>query len=228
MFERRNGSESGGEAARRTGPLARPPSPREPIHESRERRCAMVRRYDEPVDVQARPGAPDEPDEPTAFVWRGRLYVVRGVLAHWYERRAWWRDTASLTLLGLRADGGPQGAEAATVQGTVAASAATSVLAGAGEREGWRGGGGPGGGRPVGGARASVRCGGSRPPRGAAARWVSTSWCATRCPDLGRAPRRVLRRALGRAGSRASRRAERLPSRPEDRPRGRGRRGAGA
>jgi hypothetical protein len=98
----------------------------------------MVRRYDEPVDVQARPGAPDEPDEPTAFVWRGRLYVVRGVLAHWYERRAWWRDTASLTLLGLRADGGPQGAEAATVQGTVAASAATSVLAGAGEREVWR------------------------------------------------------------------------------------------
>ena len=98
----------------------------------------MVRRYDEPVDVQARPGAPDEPDEPTAFVWRGRLYVVRGVLAHWYERRAWWRDTASLTLLGLRADGGPQDAGVATVQGTVAASAATSVLAGAGEREVWR------------------------------------------------------------------------------------------
>jgi hypothetical protein len=98
----------------------------------------MVRRYDEPVDVQARPGAPDEPDEPTAFVWRGRLYVVRGVLAHWYERRAWWRDTASLTLLGLRADGAAQEAGAATAQGTVAAPAATSVLAGAGEREVWR------------------------------------------------------------------------------------------
>jgi hypothetical protein len=122
----------------------------------------MVRRYDEPVDVQARPGAPDEPDEPTAFVWRGRLYVVRGVLAHWYERRAWWRDTASLTLLGLRADGGMQDradgavqdradgamgnradgavreAGAATAQGTVAAPATTSLLAGAGEREVWR------------------------------------------------------------------------------------------
>ncbi len=29
---------------------------------------------------------------PAAFIWRGRLYVVRDVLAHWRERRAWWRD----------------------------------------------------------------------------------------------------------------------------------------
>ena len=29
---------------------------------------------------------------PEAFIWRGRLYVVRDVLAHWRERRAWWRD----------------------------------------------------------------------------------------------------------------------------------------
>src|SRR4051812_4230861 len=29
---------------------------------------------------------------PEAFIWRGRLYVVRGVLAQWRERRAWWRD----------------------------------------------------------------------------------------------------------------------------------------
>ena len=110
----------------------------------------MVRRYDDPIDVQARPGAPDEPEQPTAFVWRGRLYVVRGVLAHWYERRAWWRDTASLTLLGLRADDlradgagtrgtGAQGAAgAATEQGTAAARAATSVLPDAGERQVWR------------------------------------------------------------------------------------------
>jgi Family of unknown function (DUF6504) len=97
----------------------------------------MVRRYDEPVDVQARPGAPDEPAEPTAFLWRGRLYVVRAVQAHWYERRAWWRDAAGLTLLGLRTDDG-QVAGAATAQGTVAARAATSVLPDAGEREVWR------------------------------------------------------------------------------------------
>ena len=29
---------------------------------------------------------------PEAFIWRGRLYVVRGVLAQWRERRAWWHD----------------------------------------------------------------------------------------------------------------------------------------
>lgn len=52
-----------------------------------------------------RPGAADaggfrdgdeaawEPDElvPDAFVWRGRLYVVRRVLGRWVERRPWWR-----------------------------------------------------------------------------------------------------------------------------------------
>jgi hypothetical protein len=29
---------------------------------------------------------------PEAFIWQGRLYVVRRVLAHWRERRSWWRD----------------------------------------------------------------------------------------------------------------------------------------
>ena len=33
-----------------------------------------------------------DPDQPEAFIWRGRLYVVRGVLATWRERRAWWRE----------------------------------------------------------------------------------------------------------------------------------------
>ena len=79
----------------------------------------MVRRYEEPIEVQAN-GQPHgqsngqgwEQDKeqatalvagigadhdragarPRAFVWRGRLYVVRSVLAHWQERRPWWRD----------------------------------------------------------------------------------------------------------------------------------------
>jgi hypothetical protein len=29
---------------------------------------------------------------PEAFIWQGRLYVVRRVLDHWRERRSWWRD----------------------------------------------------------------------------------------------------------------------------------------
>jgi hypothetical protein len=51
----------------------------------------VVRRYEEPIEVRATAdetagGAPD------AFLWRGRLYIVREVLDHWKERRPWWRD----------------------------------------------------------------------------------------------------------------------------------------
>ncbi|MGW5238019.1 DUF6504 family protein [Monashia sp. NPDC004114] len=56
-----------------------------------------------PAEAPTAPaGTPDVPSEvpvklhsgavPAAFIWRGRLYVVRDVLAHWRERRAWWRD----------------------------------------------------------------------------------------------------------------------------------------
>jgi hypothetical protein len=93
----------------------------------------VVRRYDDPIEVrtaddagpnrhdpnqpdpnQPHPNQPDlgepdpnqpDPGEPVAFIWRDRLYVVRSVLACWYERRAWWREAAAANLLGLRADG---------------------------------------------------------------------------------------------------------------------------
>ena len=70
----------------------------------------MVRRYQEPIEVRAGEGVvgsgetgrggdldrgrgvdvQDPP--PTAFLWRGRLYIVREVIGHWRERRPWWRD----------------------------------------------------------------------------------------------------------------------------------------
>ncbi|MGN6752255.1 MAG: DUF6504 family protein [Intrasporangium sp.] len=49
----------------------------------------MVRRFSDPVEV--RPGEGPQ-GRPEAFIWRGRLYVVRDVLGQWRERRAWWRD----------------------------------------------------------------------------------------------------------------------------------------
>ncbi|GAA2731814.1 hypothetical protein GCM10009867_06310 [Pedococcus aerophilus] len=76
----------------------------------------MVRQYEEPIEVRqqavgavgiaATPGGPvqggataGDPGqggpavpEPEAFVWRGRLYVVRAVLDRWQERRPWWRE----------------------------------------------------------------------------------------------------------------------------------------
>lgn len=63
-----------------------------------------MRRYDEEVDVRS-DGCLQE--KPEWFVWRGRLYVVRSVVDHWWERRAWWRsvldtDEASLDALDLQ------------------------------------------------------------------------------------------------------------------------------
>ena len=67
-----------------------------------------MRRYSDPIEVRADDaghapnGAPngardgaghaEPPSPPQAFLWRGRLYVVRQVLGHWRERRAWWRE----------------------------------------------------------------------------------------------------------------------------------------
>ncbi len=51
-----------------------------------------MRRYDDPVEVRLASESPHQ------FVWRGRLYVVGAVLAHWVEVGAWWRirDTEGL------------------------------------------------------------------------------------------------------------------------------------
>ena len=80
-----------------------------------------MRRYSDPVEVRSGPrsgtvqgpapergaGPVDDVGKPTpggeavdvtaarapeVFIWQGRLYVVRRVLAHWRERRSWWRD----------------------------------------------------------------------------------------------------------------------------------------
>lgn len=60
----------------------------------------MVRRYEDPIEVRAGAGGVERvggidcaPDPtPSAFLWRGRLYIVRAVIGHWRERRAWWRE----------------------------------------------------------------------------------------------------------------------------------------
>ena len=56
-----------------------------------------MRPYDDLVEVRKGPGdelaegLADEADErPEQFLWRGRLWQVREVLAHWVETGAWW------------------------------------------------------------------------------------------------------------------------------------------
>ena len=44
-----------------------------------------MRQYDDPVEV--RRGEAEDPDQ---FLWRGRLWKVRAVVAHWVETGAWW------------------------------------------------------------------------------------------------------------------------------------------
>jgi hypothetical protein len=46
----------------------------------------MSRRYDDPVEVRRRD------DDPAEFLWRGRFYAVREVLARWVETGAWWQS----------------------------------------------------------------------------------------------------------------------------------------
>ena len=48
----------------------------------------MSRLHTDVVEVQRRD------DEPAQFLWRGRLYVVREVLARWTESGGWWRTAA--------------------------------------------------------------------------------------------------------------------------------------
>jgi hypothetical protein len=49
----------------------------------------LARRYDEPVQVD------HHDNEPVAFVRRHRGYVVRSVLAHWWETGPWWETQAT-------------------------------------------------------------------------------------------------------------------------------------
>ncbi|AXH95579.1 DUF6504 family protein [Ornithinimicrobium avium] len=69
----------------------------------------MSRRYQDPVEVRVgdpvehrvrlEPGwcrgaepAGGATDVPTTFLWRGRVHLVRGVLARWTQRVPWWRQ----------------------------------------------------------------------------------------------------------------------------------------
>jgi hypothetical protein len=45
-----------------------------------------MRQYGDPVEV--RRGEAEDPDQ---FLWRGRLWKVRAVVAHWVETGPWWQ-----------------------------------------------------------------------------------------------------------------------------------------
>jgi uncharacterized protein DUF6504 len=72
----------------------------------------MVRKYADPVQVRRGTQCRGEGSEgaPETFLWRGRLYVVRTVLGHWWERQAWWTAAPARSVHGLAPEGeAPEG-----------------------------------------------------------------------------------------------------------------------
>ena len=56
-----------------------------------------MRQYDDLIDV--RRGIVAGHDAPEQFVWRGRLWVVREIIAHWVRTGAWWEQSEARDLL---------------------------------------------------------------------------------------------------------------------------------
>jgi len=67
-----------------------------------------MRRYADPVEVRQGPldeearglGAQGAAEGPQQFLWRGRLWKVRAVLAHWVETGPWWQSTGARAAIG--------------------------------------------------------------------------------------------------------------------------------
>ena len=57
-----------------------------------------MRRYDDPVEV--RKGMVTGMEGPEQFLWRGRLWKVRAVVAHWVETGPWWQSAGVQAVVG--------------------------------------------------------------------------------------------------------------------------------
>jgi hypothetical protein len=57
-----------------------------------------MRRYDDPVEV--RKGLVTGVEGPEQFLWHGRLWKVRSVLAHWVETAPWWQSAGVQAVVG--------------------------------------------------------------------------------------------------------------------------------
>jgi hypothetical protein len=97
-----------------------------------------MRSYGEAVQVRTAPAEETGSDErvPAQFLWRGRLYVVRAVLAHWIELGTWWAGSGSRRRTPSLPQVGAQPAPADPPLAPVRRSVAFDV--GAVEREVWR------------------------------------------------------------------------------------------
>ena len=96
-----------------------------------------MRRYDDPVEV--RRGMVTGIEGPEQFLWHGRLWKVRAVLAHWVETGPWWQSSGVRAVIGSDdaqyADDQHADDQHAGDRATPATAPPTDLL---GERELWR------------------------------------------------------------------------------------------
>lgn len=85
-----------------------------------------MRRYDDPVET--RMGLVSGMEGPEQFLWRGRLWKVRAVIAHWVETGPWWQSGGARAVIG--SDDAQDGRRS-----SVSRPPGTDLLA---ERELWR------------------------------------------------------------------------------------------
>ena len=77
-----------------------------------------MRRYADPVEVRRGPadgavqGATEAPQQ---FLWRGRLWKVRAVLAHSVETGPWWQSAGVHAALGTEPPGSAEATEPALI-----------------------------------------------------------------------------------------------------------------
>jgi hypothetical protein len=98
-----------------------------------------MRRYDDPVET--RMGLVSGVEGPEQFLWRGRLWKVRAVIAHWVETGPWWQSGGARAVIGSDEPG------SGSTRSGGADLCSPDLL---GERELWRVEAGRGAGRPVG------------------------------------------------------------------------------
>ena len=94
-----------------------------------------MRRYDDPVEVRRGwvEGPAHRGEGPEQFLWHGRLWKVRSVLAHWVETGPWWQTPGVRAVIGSDEPGPPTGP--GSEPGRLGGGLATDLLV---ERELWR------------------------------------------------------------------------------------------
>ena len=131
-----------------------------------------MRRYDDPVEVRRGmvPGPGGREEGPEQFLWRGRLWKVCDVVAHWVETGPWWQSSGVHAVLGSDSpdpDSGPD----SSPDGGSSVAVVTDLAA---EREVWR----------VEAARGLVAAGaGGRGVFDLVLDWTDGSWQLARCAD---------------------------------------------